>query len=267
MVEQLTYTLITGGSSGIGKALARECARRSYNLILVALDNPDLAKTADEIRKEFSVRVETIGIDLTDVDGPTRVFKWCLENGYRVNILINNAGIAGSEIFEESDLAYSDLRIMLNVRALVLMTQLFIPELKKHPEAYILNMGSMSAYYPIPYKSVYAASKAFVLSFSRALKVELKDTGIGLTVINPNGVRTNTGSHGRIDSHGKTASLVILPVERIAKMAIRGMLNGKRIIIPGGANKVLLFLSRLIPSGIREKRIAAIFRKELSKDQ
>ena len=263
MAEYATYTLITGGSSGIGKALARECAGRNHNLLLVALDNPELAKTADEIRKEFSVQVETFGIDLTEIDGPLRIYEWCHKNAFRVNILINNAGIAGAEIFEESDLAYSDVRIMLNVRALVLMTQLFIRELKNHSEAYILNIGSISAYYPIPYKSVYAASKAFVLSFSRALKEELRDSGISLTVINPNGVRTNTGSHGRIDSHGKAADLVILPVESIAKMAIEGMLKGKSVIVPGYANKVLLFVSRLMPSRIREKCIAAMFRKEL----
>jgi len=264
MAEHNTYTLITGGSSGIGKALARECAGRKTNLLLTALDTPELEGTADEIRKEFSVQVETFGVNLAEPDGPSKVYEWCRENTFRVNALINNAGIAGAAVFEESDPEYSDVRIMLNIRAMVLLTRLFIPELKSHLSSYIMNTGSLSAYYPIAYKSVYAASKAFVLSFSKALREELRGSGISLTVINPNGVRTNTGSHGRIDSHGKKADLVILPAERIAKIAVEGMLKGKSVIVPGFWNRVLLFVSRLIPSRIREKRAAAMFRKELS---
>ena len=264
MAENKAYTLITGGSSGIGKALARECAGRKINLLLVALDTPELSQTADEIRKEFPIQVDTLGVNLTELDGPSRVLEWCGKNAYRVNVLINNAGIAGAAVFEESSLEYSDVRIMLNIRALVLLTRLFLPELKSHPGAYILNIGSISAYYPIPYKSVYAASKAFVLSFSRSLKEELRGTGISLTVINPNAVRTHTGSNARIDSHGKKVDLLILPVERIAKIAIEGMLKEKSVIVPGFWNRLLLLVSRLIPKRIKDKSLASIFRKELS---
>lgn len=265
MAEQLKYTLITGGSSGIGKALARECASRGHALLLVALDTPELEKTACEIRGEFSVAAETLGVDLTRLDGPSSVYEWCRDHGYRVNILINNAGIAGSAVFEESAPDYSDERIMLNVRALVLLTRLFLPELKSNTKAYILNTGSLSAYYSIAYKSVYAASKAFVLSFSRSLKQELRGTGVSVTIVNPNGVRTNVGTHERIDAHGKYARLVILPVERVARMAIEGMLKEKTIIVPGGWNSILLLLSKLIPPGMREKRVAKMFRKELGR--
>ena len=267
MAEQLRYTLITGGSSGIGKAMARECASRGHSLLLVAMDTPELEQTANEIRGEFSVAVEILGLDLTELDGPARVFAWCRGKQYRVNILINNAGIAGSAVFEESTLDYSDERIMLNVRALVLLTQLFLPDLKSNTQAYILNTGSLSAYYSIAYKSVYAASKAFVLSFSRALKEELRGTGVSVSVVNPNGVRTNAGTHGRIDTHGKYINLVILPVERIAFIALEGMLKEKAVIVPGGWNRALLLLSKLIPPGMREKRVADIFRKELQASQ
>ena len=267
MAEKIKYTLITGGSMGIGKALARECASRGYSLLLVALDTPELEQAAGEIRQEFSVEVNTLGIDLTELEGPAKVFAWCQDNHYRVDILINNAGIAGSVVFGESDPAYSDVRIMLNIRALVLLTRLFLPELKSNIPARILNTGSMSAYYSIAYKSVYAASKAFVLSYSRSLGEELRGTGVSLTVVNPNGVRTNSGSHGRIDAHGKYANLVILPVERIARIAVEGMLKGKAIVVPGKWNKLLLILSKMIPSRLREKRVANMFRKELLASQ
>ncbi len=264
MAERTTYALITGGSSGIGKAIARECAGRKIDLLLVALETPELEQTAVEIREKFSVKVATLGIDLTQPGAPLEVHKWCMKNSYRVRILVNNAGIAGAAEFERSSPEYSDERIMLNVRAPVLLSRLFIPELKKLPGAHILNTGSLSAYYPIAYKSVYAASKAFVLSFSRALRRELSGSGIGVTVVNPNGVRTNTGTYGRIDSHGKKAGMVILPAERVAKIAIDGMMKGKTVIVPGFWNRVLLFISLLIPVRIREKRIARMFRKELT---
>ncbi len=264
MDEHITYTLITGGNRGVGKALARECAGKKMNLLLVARDIPKLRQTAGEIKKEFAVSIEIFGIDLLEKDAPSKVLNWCLSNHYLVNTLVNNAGIGGPAVFGESSPEYIDMRIMLNVRALVLLSRLFIPELKKHPESYILNIGSFSAYLPVPFRSVYAASKAFVLSFSRALKEELRGTGISVTVVNPNGVYRITGEKKRIEDHGKIVQWVILPAEKIAKIAIEGMLKGKSVIVPGFWNRILLFVSRLIPSPLKEKRCAAIFRKELS---
>ena len=267
MAEQQKYTLITGGNKGIGKALARECAARGHSLLLIARDTTALKQTADEIGREFSVRVHTRGIDLARPDGPAKVLAWCRDNGYRINVLINNAGLAGSAVFEDSHQDYIDERIMLNVRTLTLLIRLMLPELKSNDRAHILNIGSMSAYYPIACKSVYAATKAFVLSFSISLREELRGTGVSLSVVNPNGVRTNAGTQKRIDTHGKYANLVILPVESIARISIEGMLKGKAVIVPGNWNRVLLLLSKLIPAKLRVKRLAEMFRKELQASQ
>ncbi len=267
MAEETVYTLITGGSMGIGRAIAQECASRGHSLLLVALDTPELEETASGIRKEFNVTVQTMAIDLTGLEAPARVAEWCRINRYRVNILVNNAGLAGSVVFEESDPIYSDARILLNIRALVLLTRLMIKELESHERAFILNTGSISAYYSIAYKSVYSASKAFVLTFTRALRQELNGRGISITVVNPNGVRTNLGTHKRIATHGKYANLVILPAEKIARIAITGMLKGKTVVIPGKWNRVLLVITKLIPPGLRERRVATMFRKELLESQ
>ncbi len=131
-----------------------------------------------------------------------KIFNKCKELGLKVDLLINNAGAAGTTIFEKSSLEYSNSRIQLNIRALVLLTRLFISDLKKSLPSYILNIGSMSAYYAIPYKCVYAASKAFVVSFSLALNNELEDTSISVSVVCPNGVETNKGTCNRIKKHG-----------------------------------------------------------------
>jgi short-subunit dehydrogenase len=259
-----TFALITGGSLGIGKALARECAGRGMNLLLVALKHDELEIAAKEIKEEFSVEVHTLEIDLRRADAPGEVLDWCRQHGYRVNVLINNAGMAGTRVFETSPLEYSDERILVNIRALVIITRLFLPELRSHPGAYILNTGSVSAYYPIAFKSVYAASKAFVLSFTRALREELRGSNISVTVVNPNGVRTNSDTHGRIDSHtGIAKRLFIKDVELVARVAVEGMLKGRLVVVPGFANRLLLAISGIMPAGLRDRRVARIFRKEL----
>jgi short-subunit dehydrogenase len=266
MADNSNYTLITGGSMGIGKALARECARRGMNLLLVALPGPELLQAAIEIREDFSVKVDTLGIDLTGSESPGKVLEWCQKHNYAIDILMNNAGIAGSAIFEESSIEYSDERILLNIRALVMLSRLFIPLLKEHKKAYILNTGSFSAYQPLAYKSVYAASKSFVHQFSQAINEELRDTPVSVTVVNPNGVRTNAGTFDRINTHGKLVQkTLIMDADKIARIAVKGMLKGKKIIVPGFWNRCMLYITRPLPVGFKIRKAAKIMRRELQK--
>ena len=249
---------------GIGKALATECARRGMNLLLVALPGPELDQTAEEIRKQFSVTVDTLGIDLTENHSPGRVLEWCEKNKYSVNVLMNNAGLAGSVVFESSPLGYSDDRIMLNIRALVLLCRLFLPMLKQNKKAYILNTGSFSAYQPLPFKSVYAASKSFVHLFSLALNEELRDTPVGVAVVHPNGVRTNAGTYDRINTHGiLVKKFLILDADEVARISVEGILKGKKVIIPGFWNRFILQITRLLPQNFKIKQTATMFRKEV----
>ena len=141
-MEAKLYTLVTGGSQGIGEAMAIECAKRGHNLLLVALPGPELENTAGMIIEKYGIDVKTFPVDLTDFTGPESVYKWCESNNYKVNFLINNAGIAGTAIFEKSSIEYSDQRILLNIRALVLLTRYFIPMFRAHGDnCYILNIG------------------------------------------------------------------------------------------------------------------------------
>jgi short-subunit dehydrogenase len=257
------FTLITGGSMGIGRAIAYECAGRNMNLLLVSLPEPELEMTADNIRKKFGVVVHTFAIDLTERDAPEKVYSWCKENQWQVNILVNNAGRAGTAIFEDSSFEYNDIRIQLNIRALVCLTYFFLKDLKTLDRSYILNIGSFSAFYSIPYKSVYCASKAFVLRFSRSLNAELKNTPVSVTVVCPNGVKTNPDTYKRISTHGLLTRSVILSAEEVARIAVNGMFKNKVLVIPGFSNKLLFIISKVIPPGVTEKRIVKIFRKEL----
>ena len=135
------YALITGGSEGIGKAFAEECALKGMNLVIAALPGPSLKKSAEYFEKKYGVAVQTIGIDLTEKEAPRRLFDFCREKGITVRLLINNAGLAGSAVFEKSSLEDIDNRIQLNIRALVFLTRLFIPVMKELDSAFILNIG------------------------------------------------------------------------------------------------------------------------------
>lgn len=258
-----TYTLITGSSQGIGKGYAMEFAKRGHNVLLVALPEPKLEETALEIKEKYPVKVASLPIDLAKEDAPQNVYDWCKKNDYVVDILVNNAGVAGTAIFEESPLEYSDMRIQVNIRALVLLCRLFIPDLKKLPKAYILNTGSLSAYYSIPYKSVYSASKAFVLTFSKAIRDELHGSSVSVSVVNPNGVYTNDGTFGRINAHGAKGRLTATTSDELAIIAIDGMFSGKTVIIPKFVNKFLLFLQKLIPARLEQRILRKEFMKEV----
>jgi short-subunit dehydrogenase len=258
------YTLITGASSGIGRAIALECARRNMNLLIVALPGAELEETATYIRRHYRIMIDYLGVDLTETDGPGKVFDWVRDQKYIVNILVNNAGIAGSAVFTEADPDYSDVRIQLNIRALVMMTHLFLPRMLEAEAAYILNIGSLSGFYPIAYKSVYAASKAFVLSFSLGLGEELRGTPVSISIVCPNAVRTNSGTHGRIDSHGWIGRAAEVSAERIARTAVDKMFRGKVIIIPGLFNRILYYFSKLLPRSMRVRIASREIRKELS---
>ncbi len=240
------YALVTGASSGIGKAIAMELASRGLDLLLVSLPGQNLMGVEAEIKENYGSLAHSLEVDLSQDQGPKMVYEWAQSHNYLVNILVNNAGCAGTSIFELSEDKYIDDRILVNIRALVLLSRYFIPDMKKMDSAFILNVGSLSAWYAIPFKSIYAASKAFVVSFSRALRTELKGSGISISVVNPNGVKTNEGTLARIDSHGKKGKYTSVPVKKVAQIAVKGMFKKKFLIIPGFINWVVLYVTYII---------------------
>ena len=257
------YTLITGASSGIGKAFAYYCGSKKMDLLLISLPNEGMESVAKDISSKHGVSVHFFETDLAAENGALSVFNWVKTNNYAVNILINNAGVAGTAVFEASTPEYSHTRIMVNIRALVFLTSYFIPELKKHERSHILNVGSLSAFFSIPYKSVYRASKAFVVSFSRSLRYELKNTSIKVSVVCPNGVRTNAGTHARIDAHGVMGRITAISVEKLAENSIENMLKGKFLYIPLRINKVVLLIQKIVPIALQQRILTREFNKEV----
>jgi short-subunit dehydrogenase len=262
-METLKYTLITGASSGIGKSIALYCGSLGMNLILVSLPDEGLNWVARDIEEKHKVKTVYFETDLSKLDSPQSVFDWTQLNGYDVNILINNAGVAGASIFESSDIKYIDDRILLNIRALVVLSRLYLPVLREHDKSYILNVGSMAAFWPIPYKSLYSSSKAFVLYFSKSIRSELKGTGVSISILCPNGVRTNSATNVRINSHGKVGRLTELSADRVAQAGVNGMLKRKFVIIPGRINWLVLLFGKILPPPIQQKLLIREFIKEV----
>ncbi|WP_423129423.1 SDR family NAD(P)-dependent oxidoreductase [Gaoshiqia sp. Z1-71] len=259
-VQQL-YTVITGASQGLGKEFARECARRNMNLILISLPDEDLEIFGTELKETYRIQVHAHETDLTSRESIEELAAW-ITNNFSVNILINNAGTGGSCMFDACSIDYLDNMIQLNVRAVTLITRLLLPELNKHADAYILNVSSLAAFSPVPFKTIYPASKVFIHHFTLGLRAELKNTNIKVSVLNPGPIKTNSDVTNRINGQSYYVKLSTLTPEVVARIGIKQLLRGKSLIIPGFWNQFNAFVIRLSPLSFRINIGTSIFRRD-----
>lgn len=255
------YTLITGSSLGIGRAIATEMASRGHNLILHSLPGEHLDFLSETLVSEYGVTVKIFEIDLTETEGPMKLFSEVEKSGLKVNILINNAGIGIEGPLESYSKEDIDNIIFLNIRALTLITTLFIPSLKK-TDSYILNISSLGSYIATPYKSVYLASKSYIFYFTRALEAELKGTSVKTCIFVPGGVRTNKNVLERMKKAGWMSERTSISPEEVASKGIRAMFSGKRVVVPGRLSRLIFSISLFIPEGIILAITRSIFRRE-----
>jgi len=176
-------------------------------------------------------------------------------------MLINNAGVGYNSRFEDSTLRENESCILLNNLALVKLTRLAMPELKRHGQAFVLNVASLAAFFPMPFMPVYAPSKSFILNFSLALREEMRDSTISVSVLCPNGIRTNPACRKKIAGHGLAARLTCMDAEQVAFCAIRHMLEGKGVIVPGFLNRALATASRFAPRSAVSAVVSAFWGK------
>jgi len=241
------YALITGASQGLGRALAHECARQGMNLLLVALPASGLEHVAQDIEQRHGVRVCCLETDLTQEGSPEALYRWYLAKRVKLSVLINNAGIACYGPFEDSTLSENETCVLLNNLATVKITRLLLPELRSSPSACIMNVASLAGLFPMPFMLVYAASKAFVYNFSLGLRAELRRTPVQVSVLCPNGIRTNRLCRERIEANGLGARLTCMDPEDVARYAIRKMVAGKAVIVPGALNRFIGMSSKFVP--------------------
>lgn len=240
--------LITGASCGIGCELAKVFARNKHNLVLVARNVDKLTQLADELTIKYGVIVNTIQQDLCETNAAQKLFD-CIENmKINIDILVNNAGVGKVGLFHEMESSKDIEIIQLNIVSLTEMTKLFSREMVKRKYGKILNVASTGSFSPGPFTAVYYATKAYVLSLSEALSMELKEYNISVTALCPGATKTNFAKNA-----GKRDMPIAMQASKVARIAYNGLKNNKKIIIPGLRNKILVRLPKNLVSMVNFK--------------
>lgn len=246
---QHSIVLLTGASRGIGSELAKLCAKDGHHVILVARGEKELEKIAAELRSAHQCEVTVLAKDLSKPHAAEEIAQWLHEKNVQVDILINNAGFATYGNFAESDLTREQMMMQVNMTTLVSLTRLLLPEMIRRRSGKILNVASTAAFQPGPLMSVYYATKAFVLSFSHAIANELQGTGVTVTCLCPGPTATGFQREAKMED-SMLFDLGAMDPARVARAGYRGMMRGKRLVIPGTRNRMGAFFVRFVPLGM-----------------
>jgi short-subunit dehydrogenase len=258
------YALVTGASRGIGRSIALQLAQRGYDLLLVARSEDQLTALAQEIGQQHQRQARVLALDLAAPDAAAAVATWAAQQTDQLAVLVNNAGYGLWGRFEQLRLPEQLNMLQLNMMLPVALTHALLPALRQVPNAYVLNVASTAAYQAVPSLTLYAASKAFLLSFSRGLRYELKDTRVSVTCLSPGATTTGFGDRAGMGAElQQVANKVSMTADAVAEAAVAGMLAGDAEIIPGVLNKVSAGLTSVVPKGIVEKIAAGIYEKYL----
>jgi uncharacterized protein len=244
--------LITGASSGIGKALAHQFAKDGYQLLLAARSVTKMQATADELQRQFKVSVTVIGADLETTEGPVNLHGEIKARGIVLSALVNNAGYGTFGEFKDSPLAPEVAMMQLNMNTVVMLTKLFLPDLLA-TRGKILNTASTAAFQPGPYMAVYCATKSFVLSFTEAIASELEGSGVTVTALCPGPTTSGFQNKANLSNSGLIKDKKLPTSEEVAALGYRAMQRGQRVYIPGFVNWVMAQSMRFTPRNLATK--------------
>jgi short-subunit dehydrogenase len=256
-------TLITGASSGIGEAFARRLAARGENVVLVARSEGKLKKLCEELAQAHSVHAQYVALDLTEGDAPGKLFAETERRGFKVETLINNAGFGSMGDFAALDVARELEMIDLNVKALVALTHLYIQPMRERRSGTIINVASTAAFQGVPFMATYAATKAFVLSFSEALWDENRPLGVHVMALCPGVTETNFFAAAKTD---KPPMRVAQTPDEVVDTALSGLKRRKTHIISGWTNYIMTESERLVPRWIVARIAGKAMRPKYGKD-
>lgn len=258
---EIQRALITGASSGIGEAFAREFARNGFDLVLVARRKEKLQELATELEQSEGIKANLIACDLALPDAAEALEQACAE--IPIDVLVNNAGVMYRGAFSEQDLSNIETIVQLNINSLTRLSRLFLEHMLRRGSGRILNVTSTTAFHACPTFAVYAASKAYILSFTEAMAEELRGSGVSATAFCPGSTDTHMvaesfGEELRSDTFG---SLLMMSSEEVAREGYKACMAGTTVSVPGVANNVISTLGRLQPKWLNRRLQALVYSK------
>ena len=255
----MTYSLITGASKGIGKAMAYELAAQGKNLILVARSEELLKNLSQELAAK-NIDVKYLAADLLDEDAAKLVFDWVDIQKLTIDTLVNNAGMGYWGKFTDGPIQKHVEVMHLNMDAMVTMAYEFLKRTDGSQRRYILNTVSTAAFQPVPYMAIYSASKSFMLSFSRALRYEVKPLDVYVTALCPGATESEFSKVAGVRGLEKNYSWFFMTSESVAKAGINGLWKNKSVVIPGFINKISTIAVNFTPQDMAASMSANIFK-------
>lgn len=259
----MSTALITGASSGIGAAFAQALATRQTDLVLVARSEDKLYSLAQQLQEQYQIQVEVLVQDLTAPGAATKVFEAVTQKNISIDLLINNAGFGTYGSFSETSLPKQLEMIQLNILSLVELTYQFLPQMQQRGSGSIINLSSIAGFQPVPYMSVYAATKAFVLSFSEALWAENREKGLKVLAVCPGPTKTNFFDIAGFDqlASGSSENQRSATPESVVRDALKALEGDNSTVVTGGLpNQVIVNLQRLFPRDALVKIVEQQFR-------
>ena len=250
--------LITGASSGIGRDIAKVLAKKKYDLILVARDKEKLEKIANELKKENTIKVETISIDLSTPENCKEIHK----KVQNVDILINNAGFGDCGNFTKTSLEKEMRMINTNIMAYHILMKLYLIDMKAQGRGKILNVASIAGFMPGPLMSTYYATKAYIVRISESIREELKKekSNVEISILCPGPVSTNFNEVANVKFHMRQADSM-----KVAEYAVKKMEQGKFYIVPGIDVKLAKIGAKIMPVSLISKITYRIQKRKLEK--
>ena len=247
MTSQKDYALITGGTSGIGYELAKLLAQDHYNLVLVARDENELTRVADEFNEQYDADTVTIPKNLFNPEHAFELYDEVKGMGIDVEILINDAGQGHYGEFKDTDIRRELDIINLNVSSVVVLTKLFLQEMIQKGHGRIMNLSSIASKTPGPWHSVYHGTKAFIQSFTEAVRSEMKDSGVTITALLPGATSTDFFNKAGMNDAKIVQEGKLDDAAEVAKDGYAALMDGDDMVVSGFKNKVQVAMSNVTP--------------------
>ncbi|CAN5314984.1 SDR family oxidoreductase [soil metagenome] len=261
----MKVTLITGASSGIGEAFARRLAAEKHDLVLVARSEKALHELCDELMLKHKIMAHYVVLDLAELDADLTLFEETELHGFEVDWLINNAGFGSVGDFAKLEVGRELQMIELNIAALVAITHCYLKGMRERKSGKIINVSSAAGFQPIPFMATYAATKAFVSSFSEAIAEENRPYGIQVLTLCPGSTKTNFFAASNIDRPIQVKGQQT--VEDVIETAMEAVKSGKTKVVSGIANKIGAFLGQHTPHFLSSRAMARALRPRFQRDK